>query len=124
MAYGNKLAPRAFVGNGAAYMVGRLSYTFGLTGRKCTDDTLLSTKLIHVSSGASYPISRLSHIFCFTGVVFICHCSSCQAGFVTTNVSESKWALDSQFGAGCRSLRVNGHRLLLLAGRHPPGPQR
>jgi Beta-ketoacyl synthase, N-terminal domain len=32
VAHGTKLAPRAFVGNGAAYMVGRLSYTFGLTG--------------------------------------------------------------------------------------------
>ena len=32
VAHGTKLVPRAFVGNGAAYMVGRLSYTFGLTG--------------------------------------------------------------------------------------------
>ena len=34
VAHGTKLAPRAFVGNGAAYMVGRLSYTFGLTGQQ------------------------------------------------------------------------------------------
>jgi acyl transferase domain-containing protein len=29
---GMKLAPQAFVGNGAPYMVGRLSYSFGFTG--------------------------------------------------------------------------------------------
>jgi acyl transferase domain-containing protein len=34
VAHGTKLVPRAFVGNGAAYMVGRLSYTFGLTGQQ------------------------------------------------------------------------------------------
>lgn len=40
VAHGVKLAPRSFVGNGAAYMVGRLSYTFGLTG-EAADSLLL-----------------------------------------------------------------------------------
>ena len=31
-ASGQKLPPQAFVGNGAPYMVGRLSYSFGFTG--------------------------------------------------------------------------------------------
>jgi hypothetical protein len=32
---GMKLPPQAFMGNGAPYMVGRLSYSFGFTGERC-----------------------------------------------------------------------------------------
>jgi len=46
VAHGVKLAPRAFVGNGAAYMVGRLSYTFGLTGPCVSTDTACSSSLV------------------------------------------------------------------------------
>ena len=46
VAAGMALAPRSFVGNGAAYMVGRLSYTFGLTGPCVSTDTACSSSLI------------------------------------------------------------------------------
>ena len=46
VAAGMALAPRSFVGNGAAYMVGRLSYSFGLTGPCVSTDTACSSSLI------------------------------------------------------------------------------
>jgi acyl transferase domain-containing protein/acyl carrier protein len=49
-----KLSPQAIVGNGAPYMVGRLSYTFGLTGPCVSTDTACSSSLVatHLAAGA------------------------------------------------------------------------
>lgn len=37
---------RAFTGSGAPYMVGRVSYTFGLTGPCVSTDTACSSSLV------------------------------------------------------------------------------
>lgn len=46
LASGARLAPSAVVGSGASFMVGRLSYTFGLTGPCVSTDTACSSSLV------------------------------------------------------------------------------
>lgn len=41
-----KLAPQAVVGSGLSFMVGRLSYTFGMTGPCVSTDTACSSSLV------------------------------------------------------------------------------
>ena len=45
-AYGKNLPPQAFIGNGPPYMVGRVSYAFGLTGPCVSTDTACSSSLV------------------------------------------------------------------------------
>ena len=58
-AHGMKMAPRSIVGNGAAYMVGRLSYTFGLQGPCISTDTACSSSLVatHMAHKGPIPLS-------------------------------------------------------------------
>lgn len=46
IAHAGKLSPQAIVGSGLSFMVGRLSYTFGLTGPCMSTDTACSSSLI------------------------------------------------------------------------------
>lgn len=46
ISHGMKLASRSIVGTGAPYMVGRLSYTFGLQGPCVSTDTACSSSLV------------------------------------------------------------------------------
>lgn len=46
VAASRKLAPQAIVGSGLSFMVGRLSYTFGLTGPSVSTDTACSSSLV------------------------------------------------------------------------------
>ena len=41
-----KLPPQAVVGSGLSFMVGRVSYTFGLTGPCVSTDTACSSSLV------------------------------------------------------------------------------
>lgn len=62
-AYGMKLAGRSVVGNGASFMVGRLSHTFGLTGPCVSTDTACSSSLVatHLAhKGESSPSTMTS----------------------------------------------------------------
>lgn len=56
-----KLAPSAIIGSGASFMVGRLSYTFGLTGPCVSTDTACSSSLI-ATHLAHLVRKRASHI--------------------------------------------------------------
>ena len=46
VAAAGKLPPQAVVGSGLSFMVGRLSYTFGLTGPCISTDTACSSSLV------------------------------------------------------------------------------
>lgn len=48
---GMKLPAQTFVGNGPPYMVGRISYTFGLTGPCVSTDTACSSSLVAAHLG-------------------------------------------------------------------------
>lgn len=48
---GMKLSSQAFIGNGPPYMVGRVSYTFGLTGPCVSTDTACSSSLVAAHLG-------------------------------------------------------------------------
>lgn len=47
---GAALPPQAFIGNGPPYLVGRLSYAFGLTGAHLCSDT---GRMPHVACSSS-----------------------------------------------------------------------
>lgn len=51
---------RAFTGSGAPYMVGRLSYTFGLTGPCVSTDTACSSSLVatHLAQKGVPPLQK------------------------------------------------------------------
>ena len=55
VAAAQKLAPQVVVGSGLSFMVGRLSYTFGLTGPCVSTDTACSSSLVstHLAHKAS-----------------------------------------------------------------------
>ena len=94
VAHGTKLVPRAFVGNGAAYMVGRLSYTFGLTGQ-------------HPLCLLLCAMSRQFHRACC--LLRVCHiCKDTAVCLLLV----------------CRTMCVHRHGVLLLSCGHPPGAQR
>ena len=59
VAAARKLAPQAVVGSGLSFMVGRLSYTFGLTGPCVSTDTACSSSLVstHLAHKARLPPS-------------------------------------------------------------------
>jgi len=46
MSTASKLSPQVIVGNGAPYMIGRLSYTFGFSGPCVSTDTACSSSLV------------------------------------------------------------------------------
>jgi hypothetical protein len=46
LAVSQQLPPQAVVGGGASFMVGRLSYTFGMTGPCVSTDTACSSSLV------------------------------------------------------------------------------
>lgn len=52
-----KLPPQAVVGSGLSFMVGRVSYTFGLTGPCVSTDTACSSSLVS---------TQLAHKVCFS----------------------------------------------------------
>lgn len=78
-AYGMKLAGRSVVGNGASFMVGRLSHTFGLTGPCVSTDTacsssLVATHLAHKGEGfltTMIPLQTLEHEY--FSMTFLCN---------------------------------------------------
>ena len=53
-----KLPPQAVVGSGLSFMVGRLSYTFDLTGPCVSSDTACSSSL--VSTQLAYKVEPLT----------------------------------------------------------------
>lgn len=54
--HGMEMTPRSIVGNGASFMVGRLSYTFGLQGPCIITDTACSSSLVatHLAHNGAY----------------------------------------------------------------------
>ena len=62
VASSNKLPPQAVVGSGLSFMVGRLSYTFGLTGPCVSTDTACSSSL--VSTHLAHKVSLNCHLLC------------------------------------------------------------
>lgn len=58
--HGIKLPPQAFIGNGPPYMVGRVSYAFGLTGPCVSTDTACSSSLVAAHLGHRSIISHES----------------------------------------------------------------
>ena len=46
---GHKLGAAAVTGNGISYLVGRLSYSFGLTGPCVSTDTACSSSLVSLA---------------------------------------------------------------------------
>ena len=61
---GLKISPGIATGNGISYLVGRLSYTFGLTGPCVSTDTACSSSL--VATHLAHKVSRLN---CVTATI-------------------------------------------------------
>ena len=64
---GYKITPSVATGNGISYMVGRVSYTFGLMGPSISTDTacsssLVATDMAHKVSCIMTPAETLYHI--------------------------------------------------------------
>ena len=55
-----KLLPQAVLGSGLSFMVGRLSYTFGLTGPCISTDTACSSSL--VATHQAHKVSTLLRV--------------------------------------------------------------
>ena len=59
-----KLPPQAVVGSGLSFMVGRVSYTFGLTGPCVSTDTACSSSLVSIQLAVKVPPCTMR--FCST----------------------------------------------------------
>ena len=72
-----KLAPQAVAGSGLSFMVGRLSYTFGLTGPCVSTDTACSSSLVagHLAVQVLSLFPSLSLSLSFS-CCYICVCNS------------------------------------------------
>jgi 3-oxoacyl-(acyl-carrier-protein) synthase/acyl carrier protein len=69
----SKLSPQAIVGNGAPYMVGRLSYTFGFSGPCISTDTACSSALVsaHLAHTALHNYECASAMAAGTNVMLL-----------------------------------------------------
>ena len=68
-----KLMPQAVLGSGLSFMVGRLSYTFGLTGPCMSTDTACSSSLVatHQAHKVCCCTSALTRRFAFRHIVHV-----------------------------------------------------
>lgn len=60
---GYKISPGIATGNGISYLVGRVSYTFGLTGPSISTDTACSSSLVAADMAHKVRDTNALHVF-------------------------------------------------------------
>ena len=93
-----KLMPQAVLGSGLSFMVGRLSYTFGLTGPCMSTDTACSSSLVATHQAHKVCTDRCSCLTTCTPLVAALESAALESAEASSDADMRPWRM-AQWGS-------------------------